>query len=149
MKIKVLKSRIQRHKKAKIICVSLAFWLVIILALMTLSACAGESVAKIYRYNEDGEKKLLKNVTEKDEDFLIDLINNNYLIGYATGEEKADFELIYNQGTENEYVYKLIVNLETDVLTYITDDNDGITAPRVYNSNITSLEFYDFLAKLK
>lgn len=148
MKIRVLKSQTQSYRKSKIISVTLAFWLVIIFALMTLSSCAGKPIAKIYRYNEDGELEFYKNVTAKDEEFLLDLINNNYPMGYATGEEKADFELIYNQGTENEYVYKLIVNLETDVLTYITDNNDGNTAPRVYNSYTTSLEFYDFISKL-
>lgn len=149
MKIKVRDNRTQKQKRAKIISVTLAFWLVIILALITLSSCAGEPLAKIYRYKDDGELEIYKNVTVKDEEFLLDLINNNYTIGYATGEEKADFALIYNQGTDSEYVYKLIVNLETDVLTYVTDDNDGNTAPRVYNSYTTSLEFYDFLSKLR
>ena len=149
MKIKGTNNRTQKQKRAKIISVTLAFWLVIILALFTLSSCAGEPLAKIYRYNADGELEFYKNVTTKDEKFLLEVINNNYLIGYATGEEKADYALIYNQGTEGEYIYKLIVNLETDVLTYITDDNDGVTAPRVFNSYTTALEFYDFLSNLK
>ena len=149
MKIIFKQKRIHRYKRAQIVSVTLAFWLVLILALISLSSCAGEPVAKIYRYNDDGELEFYKNVPEKDEDFLLEVINNNYPMGYATGEEKPNYAIIYNQGTENEYVYKLLVNLETDVLTYITDDNDGNTAPRVFNSYKTALEFYDFLSKLK
>lgn len=131
----------------KCLSISNFFWLISLAALLLISSCgSNKTYAKIYGFENGELQELYKTVTKKDEDFLIDLINSNYPIGQATGMEESNFVIIYYEGTKDEYRYKLIVDLETDVLTYITDD-DGITAPRVFNSHTTSLEFYDFLSK--
>ncbi|MDD2268657.1 MAG: hypothetical protein PHY15_03775 [Eubacteriales bacterium] len=142
------KKRLKQFRNSRVITTSLCFAFIIVLALIAFTSCSsGKEVAKIYSY-ENGERvKLQKTVFEKNEDFLFDLLNVTYSLGNATGAEEPNYTIVYNEGVTGEYEYKLIVDLETDIVTIITDDNDGVTAPKLLNSYTTALDFYDFISK--
>ena len=144
----ISKKRLKQILNARKVATMLSFAVIIIMALLALTSCANNKVvAKIYNYEDGKRTEIRKTVTEKDEGFLFDLLNENYSLGNATGEEKPNYTIVYNEGSTGEYEYMIIADLETDVVTIITDDNDGVTAPRLLNSYKTALEFYDFIAK--
>ena len=123
--------------------ISLFFIIIIILG---ISSCGSPAVAKIYGYENGNKTKLLRSVTSADEEFLIDLINIKTPSGYATGQEEPNFAIVYGSGTDNEYMYLIIADLETDTVTYITDSQDQ-TMPTINSSYTTALDFYDFVGQ--
>ncbi|HBL83915.1 MAG: hypothetical protein A2Y17_03785 [Clostridiales bacterium GWF2_38_85] len=121
-------------------------FIVISIVLLLASCSSSAPVAKIYGYENGELTTLYRNVTAENEEFVIELINNKTPQGYASGQEKPNFAIVYNSGTEGEYTYLIMADLETDVITYITDSYDETIAAMLYSSYTTALDFYDFIS---
>ena len=124
--------------------------LILISIVLLLSSCNSSTpIAKIYGYQNGELTKLYRNISAEDEAFVIEMINNKTPLGYASGQEEPNFAIVYNIGTEGEYTYLIMADLETDTVAYITDSYDETIAAMLYNSYTTALDFYDFISTNK
>ena len=92
----------------------LFFVLSCLMALTLLAGCSSTSGKTCVYALENGEWELKMKISEKDEDefdFLITATTGGTPWGYVTGDEEPNYRIVFNEGTESEAMYELIVNI--------------------------------------
>jgi len=132
----------------------LFFVLSCLMALTLLTGCSSTSGKTCVYALENGEWELKMKISEKDEDefdFLITATTGGTPWGYVTGDEEPNYRIVFNEGTESEAMYELIVNIRDDTVAYIepdlfADESSSYDMREVYISYTSALNFYDFVS---
>ena len=117
----------------------------IILTCCSLHSCQDGADSFLYKYDGDKLEKIMDLPAGDKLDFAIEMTSDGTYYGYETGMETPNYRSVFNEGTDAEAAYDLIVDFENETIAYISPDLAGTGIRRVYVSFTTTLEFYDFL----
>lgn len=129
----------------------------VLLLLTAFSSCAKkEPAAKIYNFENGKRGSLYAEIYEGENlDFLSGALNGGTPFGTLLSYDDCSYSIVYGEGTELEYEYLIVVDLENNTMLYATQDTfaaeESLSGEvrSLYLSFTSGLDFVDFISALK